>query len=61
MRGRAAMQWMRRDMARISEFAGGDSMADGGVPCDVMRRLDRDRALPLFHELFSLARVGLGQ
>ena len=61
MRGRTAMGWMRKDIARIGEFAGGDLMADGGVPCDVMRRLERDRALPLFHELFSLARVGSGK
>ena len=61
MRGQAAMEWMRKDMARISDFAGGDSLADGGVPCEVMRRLDRDRALPLFHEFFSLARVGSGR
>jgi hypothetical protein len=31
------------------------------VPCDVMRHLERDQALPLFHELFSLARVGSGR
>jgi glycine cleavage system H lipoate-binding protein len=61
MRGRAAMEWMRKDMARISGFAGGEYMADGGVPCDVMRHLERDQALPLFHELFSLARVGSGR
>jgi glycine cleavage system H lipoate-binding protein len=58
MRGREALEWMRKDMARIAEFASGEYMADGGVPWDVIRRLERDRALPLFHELFSLARVG---
>jgi glycine cleavage system H lipoate-binding protein len=61
MRGHAAVAWMRRDVARIAERAADGTMADGGVPCEVLRRLERDRALPLFHELFSLARVGSGQ
>jgi glycine cleavage system H lipoate-binding protein len=60
MRGREVTEWMRRDLARIAERAGGDSMADGGVPCDLLRRLEGDRALPLFHEFFSLSRVGSG-
>lgn len=61
MHGGEVVDWMRKDMARISELAGGDSMADGGVPCDLLRTLERDRALPLFHEFFSLARVGLNR
>jgi len=61
MRGGEVLEWMRKDLARISERAGDGSMADGGVPCDMLRRLERDRALPLFHEFFSLARVGSGQ
>jgi glycine cleavage system H lipoate-binding protein len=61
MRGGEVLEWMRQDMARISERAGDGTMADGGVPCDMLRSLERDRALPLFHEFFSLARVGSGQ
>jgi hypothetical protein len=61
MRGAEVMEWMRKDLARISERASEGTMADGGVPSDMLRRLEPDRALPLFHEFFSLARVGSGQ
>ena len=61
MRGREVTEWMHRDVARLSERASGDYMGDGGMPCDMLRRLEGDRALPLFHEFFSLARVGSGR
>jgi glycine cleavage system H lipoate-binding protein len=55
--GTAALGWMLREMTRISEFAGGPYLADGGTPQNVMRQLERERALQLFHEFFSLARA----
>jgi glycine cleavage system H lipoate-binding protein len=60
MRGPGVAEWMRKDIARISDFASADAMADGGVPSNMLRKLEGDRALPLFHNFFSLARVGCG-
>jgi glycine cleavage system H lipoate-binding protein len=61
LHGRSALPWMLQDMTRMAEFAGGHFLADGGTPCDMLRALDRERALQLFHEFFSLARVGSGK
>jgi glycine cleavage system H lipoate-binding protein len=61
MRGPSVFRWMLNDMTRLAEFAGNGTMADGGTPCDMLRQLERDRARRLFHEFFSLARVGSGR
>jgi glycine cleavage system H lipoate-binding protein len=59
--GRTVPAWMIEEMTRIADFAGAGYLADGGTPANVLRALERERALQLFHEFFSLARVGSGK
>jgi glycine cleavage system H protein len=61
MCGPGVFRWMLDDMTRLADFAAGTTMADGGTPYDMLRQLDRERARRLFHEFFSLARVGSGK
>jgi glycine cleavage system H lipoate-binding protein len=65
LRGRAALDWMRAEVERISRFlhdrcaamnpAAGATMMDGGtVRSGIARHLDREAILVLFNEFFAL-------